>query len=76
MTAKQVCHLELCEKSVWEWIQDKTVSVVHVAGKINPADIFTKEMKDETHFCHLYDSSLCTLASFQQDLLLAIYHKQ
>jgi hypothetical protein len=43
MTSKAARHIELRENSVCEFVQDKLVKVVHVAGKTNPADIFTKE---------------------------------
>jgi hypothetical protein len=46
MTSKVDRHIELRENSIQEWVQDKTLNDVHVAGKINPAKIFTKEMKD------------------------------
>ncbi len=50
MTSKAARHIKLQENSVCEWVQDKSIKVVHVAGKTNPADIFTKEMRDGTHF--------------------------
>jgi hypothetical protein len=56
MTSKVAQQIELCENSIQEWVQDKTLNVIHVAEKINPADIFTKEMKVGAHFCHLRDS--------------------
>jgi hypothetical protein len=45
-----MCQIELRENLVREWVQDGTLKVLHVAGKINLADIFTKEMRDGTHF--------------------------
>jgi hypothetical protein len=50
MTSKAARHIELRKNSVREWVQDKTISVKHVAGKTNPADIFNKEMRDGIHF--------------------------
>ena len=50
MTTKQIRHMEMCENSVREWVQDQSLQVLHVKGKINPADIFIKEMRDSTHF--------------------------
>jgi hypothetical protein len=50
MTSKAACHIELRENLICEWVQDKTLDVLHVAGKLNPADIITKEMHDGTHF--------------------------
>ncbi len=51
--SKAPCHIKLPKNSIREWIQDKTLFVCHVIGKTDPADIFTKEMHDGAHFCHL-----------------------
>jgi hypothetical protein len=51
MTSKATQHIELCKNSVHKWVQDKTLQVKHISGKINPADIITKEMRDGMHFC-------------------------
>ncbi len=54
MTSKVVRHIELRKNSnrEREWAQDMTISVKHLAGKLNPADIFTKEMRnDGARFC-------------------------
>jgi hypothetical protein len=40
---------------VRENILSKFVTIRHVDGKINIADIYTKEMKDTTHFVELRD---------------------
>jgi hypothetical protein len=74
MTCKAACHIELRENSVQEWIQDKTLHVEHVSRKINPADIFTKEMRDGAHFCHLQDSFMSRLSHFLTNSILAIHH--
>jgi hypothetical protein len=50
MTAKQICHMEMRENAVYEWVQDAFLKVLHVLGRINPADIFTKEMHEGAHF--------------------------
>ena len=42
--------MELQENSVREWVKDKVLNVHHVKEQVNPADIFTKEMKDGAHF--------------------------
>jgi hypothetical protein len=66
-------HIELHENSVCELVQDKTILVKHVAVKINPADIFTKEMQDRTHFWHLCNSlCLVSLISFRNQYWLFI----
>ena len=64
MTLKAICHIELKEKSVREWVQDKSIKVLHVAGKDNVSNIFTKEMRNVAHFCRLRDSFMCRLADF------------
>jgi hypothetical protein len=45
MTLKVACHIELHENLVRKWVQDKSLKVLHVADKTNPAFIFTKEMR-------------------------------
>jgi hypothetical protein len=50
MTSKKIWHIELQENSVREWVQDKVLNVLHVPGRVNPADIFTEEMRDGAHF--------------------------
>ena len=43
---------------------DGVLDVRHVPGKLNPADIFTKEMKDGAHFRRLRDAFMSSLSSF------------
>jgi hypothetical protein len=74
MTSKAAHHIKLCENSIRERVQDKTLNVVHVAGKVNPANIFTKEMMDGAHFCHLRDSFMIHLSDFMNDSLLHLHH--
>ncbi len=74
MTSKAAHHIKLRENSNREWVQDKTLNVVHVAVKINPADIFTKEMKDGAHFCHLRDSFMIRLSDCVNGSLLDLPH--
>ena len=74
MTSKAARHIELRENSVREWIQSKLLSVKHVSGKINPSDIFTKEMRDGTHFRRLRDSFMSRLSDFVNASLLAVHH--
>ena len=74
MTSKVAHHIKLHKSSVWEWVQDKSLAVNHISGKINPSDIFTKEMRDEAHFWQLGDSFMSRLPDFLQESLLAIHH--
>ena len=76
MTSKAVRHMELRENSIREWVQDGSISVSHVSGKCNPADIFTKEMKDGAQFRRLRDSFMSRLSSFRNQSLLEVYHRQ
>jgi hypothetical protein len=62
MTTKQICHMEMRENAVREWVQDSYLQILHVPSRINPADIFTKEMRDGAHFWHLRDSFMCPLS--------------
>ena len=74
MTSKAARHIELRKNLVREWVQDKSLTVKHVSGKVNPSDIFTKEMCESTHFRHLRDSFMSCLSDFLQDSLLAVHH--
>jgi hypothetical protein len=74
MTLKAARHIELRKNAVREWVQDKTLKVQHVSGKINPADIFTKEMRDGTHFRQLWDSFMSRLSDFISGSILAVHH--
>jgi hypothetical protein len=74
MTSKDTCHIELQENSILKWVQNKTLNGVHFAGKFNPADIFTKEMKDSAHFCCLRDLFMIHLSDFMNDSLLELHH--
>ena len=44
--------------------QSKDVDVDQIPGIINPSKIFTKEMKDNTHFRNLRDSMMVSLQAF------------
>jgi hypothetical protein len=50
MTTKQIRHMKMWENAVCEWFHYAFLKVFHVSGWINPADIFTKEMRDGAHF--------------------------
>jgi hypothetical protein len=75
MTSKAARHIELCENSVRKWVQDKMLHIRHVSGKVNPADIFMKEMRDGAHFRHPCNSFMSCLSHFLQDSILAVHHE-
>ena len=64
MTTKQIRHMEMRENSVREWVNDQLLRALHVKVKINPADTFTKEMRDGAHFRRLRDCFMCRLSDF------------
>jgi isoleucyl-tRNA synthetase len=59
VNTKGLRHIQMCENRVRENIASKFISVCHIEGKINLADIFTKEMKDTSHFVELRDLFMC-----------------
>jgi hypothetical protein len=59
-TTKGLRHIQMKENRVRENILSKFVCVCHIDGKINLADLFTKEMKDVTHFVELRDLMMCS----------------
>jgi hypothetical protein len=59
MTTKQFRHMKMRKNTVVEWVQDSSLKVLHVKGKTNPANIFTKEVRDGAHFQRLQDSFMC-----------------
>jgi hypothetical protein len=58
-TTKNLHHIQMRENRIRENIASKFISVCHIDGKINLADIFTKEMKDTAHFVQLRDLFMC-----------------
>ena len=74
MTSKKIWHMEMQENLVLKWVQDGVLNLLHVKGRVNPADIFTKEMRNGAHFWHLHDSFMCRLSDFLQQSLLVIHH--
>ena len=56
MTTKGLRHIQIRENAVRESIQSDLIDVLHIAGKINLADLFTKEDKDAAHFIAIRDT--------------------
>jgi hypothetical protein len=54
-TTKGLRHIQMRENHVRENVENHFVSIQHIGGKQNLADIFTKEMKDTNHFVELRD---------------------
>jgi hypothetical protein len=53
-TTKGLCHIQMRENRVRENMQSNFVSIKHGEGKLNLADIFTKEMKDVSLCIHVH----------------------
>ena len=54
-TTKGLRHIQMRENHVRENVENQFVQTKHIGGKVNLADLFTKEMKDTTHFVELRD---------------------
>ena len=64
MTSKVIKNLNLRENIFHKCQQSKDVNVNHIPGIIKPSDIFTKEIKRNTHFRNLSDSMMVYLQDF------------
>lgn len=64
VTNKGTKHLNLRENRVREAHQFREVNVLHIPGQINPSDLFTKEIKDASHFRRLRDCQMVSRANF------------
>ena len=53
-TTKGLRYLQIRENAIRE--NSKILTIEHIAGKVNPADIFTKEDKDSAHFIDIRDT--------------------
>jgi hypothetical protein len=58
-TSKGLWHIQMKENRVRENIISAFVTIHHIEGKVNLADIFTKEMRDTSHFVELRDLFMC-----------------
>jgi hypothetical protein len=58
-TTKGLRRIQMKEKRVRENIAKHFVAIHHVSGMVNLADLFTKEMKDTSHFVELCDLKMC-----------------
>jgi len=58
-TTKGLRHIQMRENRIRENIVSKFVKILHIDGKINLADVFTKEIKDISHFVEIRDLFMC-----------------
>ena len=68
-TTKGLRHITIRENAIRESVSNRTVSIKHIEGKINIADIFTKELKDTTLFITLRNliTSIAPIHSITND---------
>jgi hypothetical protein len=66
MTTKGNSHIKNWENSVHEWVAYGTLTVSHVNGKTNIADIFTKEMRNSANFRCLCDALMCCARDYNK----------
>jgi len=52
-TTEGLRHIQMRENLVRENVENNFVQIKHIGGKVNIADLFTKEMKDTNHFVTL-----------------------
>jgi len=52
-TTKGLRHIQMQENMVREQVVQKFVTIQHIGGQLNIADLFTKEMRDIAHFVGL-----------------------
>ena len=55
------------ENAIREQYQSGQINVLHIAGKINPSDMFTKEEKSTEHFQEPRDSIMITEEYFDSE---------
>ncbi len=58
-TTKGLQHIQMKENRVRENVSSQFVTICHIDGKTNLADLFTKEMRDTGHFVSLRDLMMC-----------------
>jgi hypothetical protein len=50
---KKMRHINIREVTIRDALKSDEITIGHIPGPLNPADAFTKEMRDQTHFCDL-----------------------
>lgn len=54
-TTKGLRHIQMRENAIREGVESDFITVQHIEGKVNLADMFTKEDKDTNHFISVRD---------------------
>ena len=66
LTTKGLRHVQIRENGVREMVQNNDIKILHVEGKVNPSDIFTKEDKCAEHYCAVRDTFLTELQAIRR----------
>jgi len=64
-STKGMRHINLKDCAVRDSVQANEIDIHHIPGNINPSDIFTKEMRDGSHFRELRESFMMSVESFR-----------
>ncbi len=59
-------HIDLRSNAIRESVNLGDISIYYIPGVINCADIFTKELKDASHFCLLRNSFMLDCSRFDR----------
>jgi hypothetical protein len=54
-TTKGLRHIQIRENTIREAVASDFISVQHIEGKLNLADMFTKEDRDTEHYIQMRD---------------------
>jgi hypothetical protein len=57
-------HIQMRENHIRENVEHQIVTIQHIGGKLNLADLFTKEMKDTANFVELCDLMMRPCSKF------------
>ena len=63
-TTKGLRHIQIKENATRECIQNNTITISHIEGKVNPSDLFTKEDKDPQHFISIRNLLLYNIPTY------------
>ncbi len=63
-TTKGLRHIQIRENAIREAIASDFISVQHIEGKVNLADLFTKEDRDAEHFINVRNQIMTSLEDF------------
>ena len=64
-STKGMRHMNIRDCAIRDSLQASEIDICHIDGRVNPSDIFTKEMRDTAHFCTLRDSFMMSAERFR-----------